>query len=347
MRNMKVASIFLTCLLTFSTLAGCGSSSTNNVNGGEKGFKISMVTDEGGIGDKSFNDATHEGILKAGKELNFTSQVIQPQRDSEFESYLDKASKSSDLVFAVGYKLRNALEKVSKQNMKSKHVLIDDEVSGDNVLNLTFKDEEGSFLAGIVAGLMTKTNKVGFIGGIETTVIERFRSGFIAGVKSVNLEAGKLLEDGVTSRYAGSFSDTAKGYEIGKSLYNDGVDIIYHAAGGVGIGMFRAAQESKKLAIGTDQDQAANLPEYSENILTSVVKNLSDSVYNVIKDFSNGKFEAGTLRLGIKDNGVYLTNSNGKIPQNILEKVEEYKQKIANGEIVVPKNSDEVKNFKM
>lgn len=350
MRKLKISAIFLSCAIMFSFLAGCssnsGSSDSSLENSGQaQVLRVGMVTDEGGIGDKSFNDSAYAGLSKAEKDLEISLQVLEPQKDSEFESYMDRVSKTSDLVFGVGYKLKNAVDTVSSQNPNVNYVLIDEEVQRDNVHNLKFKEEEGSFLAGVLAGLTTKTGKVGFIGGTDSYIVKKMESGFIAGVKSVNSEAGKLLEDGVTSRYAGSFSDIARGYEIAKSLYSDGVDIIYHAAGGVGIGMFRAAQETGNYAIGVDQDQATSLPEYSDVILTSVVKNLEGGVYDIVKEMVDGKFTSGVTELGFKENGIYLADTNGKVSQEVLDKVNEFKEKIVNGEIVVPKTIEELKNF--
>lgn len=350
MRKLKISAMFFSCAIMFLSLAGCSSNSSSSVSSTENGgqaqvLRVGMVTDEGGIGDKSFNDSAYAGLSKVEKDLGISLQVLEPQKDSEFESYMDRVSKTSDLVFGIGYKLKNAVDIVSSQNPNVKYVLIDEEVQGDNVHNLRFKEEEGSFLAGVLAGLSTKTGKVGFIGGTDSFIVKKFESGFIAGVNSVNPEAGKLLQDGITSRYAGSFSDTARGYEIAKSLYSDGVDIIYHAAGGVGIGMFRAAQETGNYAIGVDQDQAISLPEYSDVILTSVVKNLEGGVYDVVKEMVDGKFTQGTTESGLKEDGVYLADTNGKVSQEVLDKVNEFKEKIISGEIVVPKTIEELKNF--
>lgn len=350
MRKLKISAMFFSFAIIFLYLVGCSSnpsdiSSSSENDGQARVFRVGMVTDEGGIGDKSFNDSAYAGLLKAEKDLEINLQVLEPQNDSEFESYMDRISKTSDLVFGVGYKLKNAVDTVSSQNTNVEYVLIDEEIQRDNVHNIKFKEEEGSFLAGVLAGLSTKTGKVGFIGGTDSFIVKKFESGFIAGVRSVNPEAGKLLEDGITSRYAGGFSDTSRGYEIAKSLYSDGVDIIYHAAGGVGIGMFRAAQETGNYAIGVDQDQAISLPEYSDVILTSVVKNLEEGVYDVVREMVDGKFTSGTTELGLRENGIYLADTNGKVSQEVLDRVNEFKEKIISGEIVVPKTIEELKNF--
>lgn len=346
--------MFFSIAMSMLLLVGCMSSGSDQFSqdsqdgqvSKESTLKVGMVTDEGGIGDKSFNDSTYAGLSKAQENLGIELQVLEPKQDSDFQPYMERLSRNSNLVVAVGYKLKDATQNVSEQNKDVKYILIDDEVQGENVYNLKFKEEEGSFLAGVLAGLMTETNKIGFIGGIDSPLIRKFEAGFIAGVKAVNPEAGKLLEEGVTSRYAGSFSDVSKGYEIGKSLFDDGVDIVYHAAGAVGIGMFRAAQETGNYAIGVDQDQAVSLPEYKDVILTSMVKNLDVSIYNIVEDIINNGFKSGTIELGLKEDGVSLSeNYHEYVTQDVLNKIEEYRNKIINGEIQVPKTMEELKNF--
>ena len=355
MKKSKISVLFFSCAVMFMSLVGCGSKSSSSDNSSLQNdgqaqeiikLRVGLVTDEGGLGDKSFNDAAYEGLEKIEKDLGFEVTVVEPKQASDYQAYMDRISKNNDVVLGNGYKLRDTLDIVSEQNIDVKYIMIDGVVERDNVYNLTFKEEEGSFLAGVLAGLTTKTNKIGFIGGTETPLVKKFESGFIAGVKSVNAEAGKLLEEGKTVRYAGTFSDTSRGYEMAKSLYNDGVDIIYHAAGGVGIGMFRAAKETGNYGIGVDQDQALSLPEYSDVILTSVVKNLRDVVYNVVEGISKGTYEPGTTQFGLKENGIYLAPiSKDKVSQEILDKVEEYKNKIINGEIVVPATIEELSVF--
>ncbi|MEG2256561.1 MAG: BMP family ABC transporter substrate-binding protein, partial [Cetobacterium sp.] len=191
----------------------------------------------------------------------------------------------------IGFQLADAVANVAKNNPDANLAIIDSVVEADNVLSVMFKEEEGSFLVGVIAGLTTKTNKVGFIGGKDSDAIQKFEAGFAAGVAAVNPEAAKGLisSDGIatgsTVKYADSFGDVNKGYELAKSLYNEGCDVIYHAAGGVGIGLFQATQELRKdgkevWAIGVDMDQAVSLPEFADSILTSMVKRVDDSTYD-------------------------------------------------------------------
>lgn len=356
MKKRKLFPVFISIAASIFFLVGCNSTSStqentsNNAGSGQvvEGTKlrVGMITDEGSLGDKSFNDITYKGLTNAKEDFGIDLQVLEPKQDTDFIPYMERLSKNSDLVVGVGYKLKEAISDVSKKNSKVNYVMIDDIVEGDNVYNINFKEEEGSFLAGVLAGMMTNTNKIGFIGGIDSPLIKKFEVGFIAGVKSVNPEAGKLLEDGNTSRYAGTFSDVSKGYEIGKSLFDDGVDIVYHAAGAVGIGMFRAAKETGNYCIGVDQDQTLTLPEYEDVILTSMIKNLDIAVYDVVRQTLENGFVATTVELGLKDGAVSLVeNKNGKVTQEVLDKVEEYSNKIKNGEIVVPKTIEELKNF--
>ncbi|PKK39081.1 Nucleoside ABC transporter, periplasmic nucleoside-binding protein [Clostridiaceae bacterium JG1575] len=249
----------------------------------------------------------------------------------------------------------NAVKNVSSMFPDKKFMLVDGVVDKPNVKNVLFKEHEGSFLLGVVAGLMTKTNKIGFIGGVESDVIGRFESGFAAGVTSVNPEAGKLLTPqgkaphGEFVSYAGNFSDTAKGKEIAKDMYNRGADIVYHAAGGVGIGLFDAAQEMKKYAMGVDADQAAIIPDKANVILVSMMKRVDVAVYDTVKEYLQGSFKGGMENLGLKEDAVGLSptlHPDLKARKDILDKVEEFKGKIVSGSLVVPGTLEELKKFK-
>ena len=204
-----------------------------------------------------------------------------------------------------------------------------------NLVALRFKEEEGSFLVGVIAGLVTKTNKVGFIGGMDIPLIHKFEAGYKAGVKAANPDCEILVGyAGVTGE---AFKNPGKGKEIGLSQYNQGVDIIFHASGSTGLGVFEAARETGKLAIGVDSDQYHEAPGY---ILTSMIKRVDNAVFETIKSELDGTFKGGVRELGLKQNGVgYVYDEHNKdlIPDEVIEKVEEFKAKIIAGEIVVPK----------
>jgi len=245
--------------------------------------------------------------------------------------------------------MHDAITNAAKQYTDTKFAIIDDVVALPNVESITFKEQEGSFLMGVIAGKMTKTNKIGFIGGKNMPLIEKFEAGFAAGVNSVNPAAAKglLAKDekslGKEVRYADSFADTAIGNELGKQLYADNCDVVYHAAGGVGIGLFKAAKDltdsgKKVWAIGVDMDQAVSVPEYASIILSSMVKRVDIATYNATKEMVDKNFQGGkAIELGLKEDGVgYAPSSKTNTPADVLALVDKYAAAIKAGTIVVP-----------
>ncbi|WP_404988748.1 BMP family lipoprotein [Clostridium culturomicium] len=365
MKMKEVTAIIMSLIMTAGIFVGCGGS--DNKNQGSSGgsssgsnITIGLSTDEGGINDKSFNQSANEGVEKAKSEFGVNYTAIEAQKKEDYEPNLQAlVDNGCNLTFAVGYQLADAVAKVAKNNPEANFCIVDSVVEADNVESITFKEEEGSFLVGVIAGLVTKTNKIGFIGGKDQDTIVRFEAGFAAGVASVNPEAatGLISTDGstpgATVKYADSFADTNKGYELAKSLYESGCDVIYHAAGGVGIGMLQATKEFKDQgkevwAIGVDMDQAISLPEYADVILTSMVKRVDKATYDAVKAQVDGNFKGGSKVIGIADDGVGVADSSSvNTPEDVLVKVEDYKNKIKAGEIVVPPTRTEVMNFKV
>lgn len=318
------------------------------------GKSVGMSTDEGGKGDKSFNDAGIAGLDRIKSEFGLDYDLIETKDPSQIQQNLETIVSKNEFGVTVGFKMMDAVKEVAATYPEKKFLLVDAVVEADNVKNVLFKEHEGSFLLGVIAGMMTETNKVGFIGGIEGDVIGRFESGFAAGVMSVNPEAGKLLvpqgsaAHGEFTSYAGSFSDTAKGKEIAKDMYNRGADIIYHAAGGVGIGLFDAAEEVGKYAMGVDSDQALIIPDKADVILVSMMKRVDVAVYDAVKEYIDGTFKGGMENLGLKEEAVGLSETihpDLQAKPEILTKVDEYKAKIVDGSLVVPGTLEELKSF--
>lgn len=319
------------------------------------GKSVGMSTDEGGKGDKSFNDAGILGLDKIKADFGLTYDLIETKDPNQIQQNLETIVAKDEFAVTVGFKMADAVKNVAAENPEKMFLLVDGVVEAPNVKNVLFKENEGSFLLGVIAGLMTKTNKVGFIGGIEGDVIGRFESGFAAGVASVNPEAGKLLipqgnaTHGEFTSYAGSFSDIGKGKEIALDMYNRGADIVYHAAGGVGLGLFDAAEEVGKYAMGVDSDQALIIPEKADVILVSMMKRVDVAVYEAVKSYLEGTFKGGMENLGLKEDAVGLSETihpDLKAKPEILAKVEEYKTKIVEGTLVVPGTLAELKTFK-
>ncbi len=360
MKMKKYIATMMSVILAMSILVGCGGDDTANKNTNNANISVGLSTDEGGINDKSFNQSANEGVERAKAEFGVKYTAIEAQKKEDYEPNLQALiDDGSNLTFAIGYQLADAVAKVAKNNPDANFCIVDSVVEADNVESITFKEEEGSFLVGVIAGLMTKTNKIGFIGGKDQETIVRFEAGFAAGVESVNSEAAKGLisadgkTPGLTVKYADSFADTNKGYELAKSLYESGCDIIYHAAGGVGIGMFQAAKQFKDQgkevwAIGVDMDQAISLPEYEEVILTSMIKRVDNATFDAVKSQVDGTFKAGVKVIGIAEGGVGVADSTSvNTPENVMVRVQDYETKIKNGEIVVPGTRMDVMNFKV
>ena len=367
MNKKKLVAVLTTVALVATLFVGCGSKKeevkTDTTKPGVAANKtmIGLSTDEGGLNDKSFNQSANDGVNKAKAELGFTYKPIESVKKEDYEANLESlVEEGSNLTFAIGYQMLDAITAVATNHTDKNFAIVDDVVNLPNVVSINFKEQEGSFLMGVIAGKMTKTNKVGFIGGKDTELILRFESGFAAGVKSVNPEAAKGLLStngktaGTTVKYADSFGDAAKGYELAKSLYQGGCDVVYHAAGGVGIGLFKAAQElkdSKKTvwAIGVDMDQSLTVPQYADVILSSMIKRVDTAAYNESKAQVAGKFKGGIVtRLGLKEKGVGIAETSSKnVPKAVLDEVKTFENKVIAGEIVVPASRKEAMDFKL
>lgn len=239
------------------------------------------------------------------------------------------------MTWGIGFDLGDAIKKVATENPNANLAIIDSVVEAPNVASVTFSENEGSFLVGVVAGLTTKTNKVAFIGGLESPVIKRFEAGFKAGVAAVNPSAK------VTPTYAGGYDKPDVGKSLAATLYNDGNDIIFPAAGQTGNGVFNEAKARNKAGgtkvwvIGVDKDQSI---EFGTDVtLTSMIKRVDEAVLKVSKEVIDGTFKGGTTTvLGLKDNGVGISDTKDNVSEEILAKVEEYKKQIIDGTITVP-----------
>ncbi|MCT4508774.1 MAG: BMP family ABC transporter substrate-binding protein [Tepidibacter sp.] len=341
----KLVSLALTATLLGTMLVGCGKPAEENVGGaeGEKIVKVGMVTDTGGVNDQSFNQSAWEGLQKAEADLGIKASYQESKQDADYAPNIENlVDQENDLIWGIGFKMADAIKKASEDYPEQKFAIIDNsygDETPENVIGVTFKEEQCSYLVGLIAGKMTKTNKVGYIGGIEVPLIQRFEYGFKAGVKEANPEAEVLTQ------YANSFSDSAKGKAIAKQMYSNGADILYHAAGDTGTGMIEAAKEEGKYAIGVDRDQNSLAPD---NVITSAMKRVDNAMYDVSKKLAEGTYEGGTtVTYGLAEGGVDIAPTSDKnVPADILEFVKEEKQKIIDGEIVVPSTEEEFKAMK-
>ena len=334
--------ILLILIIFINFFSACKKNEIKTDNESKNPVKIGLVFDVGGKGDKSFNDAAYNGLVRAKKDFGIEFEVIDPGDGSDRESALRKLASNNDvgLIFGIGFIFTEDITNIAKDFPNKKFGCIDYSVDSSktipqNLIALEFKEDEGSFLIGAIAGLLTKTNKVGFLGGMESALIKKFENGYIQGVKYVNPEC-KVLTTYVSVTGEG-FKNPSKGKEISLSQYENGADIIYHASGLSGLGLFEAAKTENKLAIGVDLDQFKEAPGY---VLTSMVKMVDESIYQTIKEFKENSFKGGIKSLGLKENGVnYVYDENNKnlIPENVRQKVEEIRKKIINGEIIIKK----------
>jgi len=340
---MKVAAAMSVAALA---LAGCGSSTESTPDAGgassaAKTLKIGMAYDVGGRGDQSFNDAAAAGLDKAKKDLGADTKEAtavngEPEsaREERLQQLIDAGYTS---VVAVGFAYAPSVKKIAAANPEAKIALIDStDAAGPNIENLTFAEQQGSFLVGAAAALKSKTGNIGFIGGVNTDLIKKFEAGYQTGAKAVN-PAIKIQVKYLTQPpdFSG-FGDPAKGKTAAEGMYQQGADVIYAAAGGSGGGLFTAATAAKKMAIGVDSDQALTVPPAAKPfVITSMLKKVDVATFDFIKDLSEGKFVAGTKIYDLKANGVGYSTTGGQM-DDIKTKLDAYKQQIIDGKIVVP-----------
>jgi basic membrane protein A len=306
-------------------------------------LKIGMAYDVGGRGDQSFNDSAAAGLDKAKAEFGLETKEAAASNGEAESARAERLQQLIDAgytnIVAVGFAYATAVGKVAKESPDVKFAIVDDasEAStGANIMNITFAENEGSFLVGAAAALKTKTGTIGFIGGVETDLIKKFAAGYVAGAKAAKPDI-KIVSKYLTQPpdFSG-FSSVDKGKAAAEGMYQGGADIVYHAAGGSGGGVFTAAKAAKKLAIGVDSDQALTAAaDVRSVIMTSMIKRVDVGVYTFIKSIKDGSFKAGSTVFDLKADGVGYATTGGMI-DDIKDKLEAYKADIISGKIVVP-----------
>lgn len=302
-------------------------------------LSFGMITDVGGLGDKSFNDSAWEGLQKAGKELGIEPVILQSTKQEDYEANIGNMAQSVDLTVAVGFLMEQAMNAGADQYTDKKFGIIDTVVNKPNVMSVTFKENEGSFLVGVIAGLTTKSNVIGFVGGMEMPLIQKFEYGFRAGVASVNPKAKVLVN------YTGAFDNPDKGKEIALAQNKQKADVIYHASGACGIGVIQAADEKDFWAIGVDQDQAS--VSKNNKVLCSMIKRVDVGTYTIVKSYADNKFEGGkALELGLTEDGVGFSDNGNNVTAEVKAVADKAKELVANGTIVVPGTKEQFEAFK-
>ncbi len=349
--NKKLVGLGVVSLaaLTFAACSSRTSNSSSSSESSDSAVKAAIITDVGGVDDRSFNQSAWEGLTAWGEENGLKENTdytyFQSASESDYVTNLDSAvSGGYNLVFGIGFALESAIAEVAPNNPDTKYVIVDSVVADqDNVVSVGFADHEASYLAGVAAAKSTKSNHIGFIGGMEGVIIDRFEAGFVAGAKSVNPDIK------VTIDYAGSFADAAKGQTLAAAQYAAGADVIFHASGGTGNGVFAAAkaenetrnEADKVWVIGVDRDQSAEGDFTSKDgkdsnfVLASTLKEVGTSVKDIANKALAGEFPGGEiLQFTLADGGVDLVETN--LSDEASEAVATAKKAILDGEVSVP-----------
>jgi basic membrane protein A and related proteins len=350
-RYLKLFSVLAALMLV---AAGCGGrdDDTTTGGGGDEGaaasdIQVGLSLDIGGLGDQSFNDAANAGLQQAMdeglvSEDNTQINEANASGSNRGENVELLAEEGFDLVVANGFAFSPDIDELAPQFPEVNFAITDGfAAEADNVTNMAFKEHEGSFLMGVAAAMKSEAGTIGFLGGQQGTgLIERFQAGYEAGAQAVNPDIEILVEyigDDVTA-----FNDPTKGEALSNKMFDAGADIVYHAAGASGAGLFKAAVEQDQLAIGVDQDQSLTAsPEQQEVILTSMLKRVDTAVFNVIQQVTEDDFQPGSILLGLAEEGVdYAVNefndNDELLSQDIQAEVDKFKQQIIDGEITVP-----------
>lgn len=298
-------------------------------------LRVGLVLERSGKDDKSFNASAYQGVKRAEKELGVMTKTVEAPDNSAYESLQRAfAEKKFDLIIAVGFHQLESVKKNAARFPDQKFLLVDEDAKAPNVRSLMFEEHEGSYLVGALAALHAPGGKVGFIGGMDVPLIRRFETGYVAGVRKIHPKAQ------VFSNYLGvtgeAWNNPPKAKELALDQFSRGAEVIFVAAGNSGLGVFDAAAEKKKLAIGVDSNQNWLKPG---SILTSMLKRVDESVFDSIRLFKEGKFTTGLIRYGVKSKGVdySLDEHNAKlVTEADKKKLEELRSEIVKGRIKVP-----------
>lgn len=340
---MKLKGLALTTMVaTGLLLVGCANDSGKAVPEEEAAqFKVSMVTDQNGIDDRSFNQSAWEGMEKWAESHNFTEDSINYYQSGQESNYIPNLNTAiqdeADIIYAIGFSLEEALTEIASQNPEQNFGLVDGIIDLDNVVSITFADNEASYLAGVAAALTSKTGKIGFVGGLQAPSILKFQAGYEAGAKSVNPDIQ------VDVQFAESFSDAGAAQQIASAMFANEIDVIFHAAGNAGNGVNTEARNQLEAGakediwvIGADRDQSEEGEWDGGNfMLTSTLKELGRAIENESNDVMAGNFHGGEhIISNLESGGVGIVES--RLPEAVKEAVLAAKEQIISGEIEVP-----------
>ena len=309
-KNFKA--LLLTGVISIGVV-GCSSTNTNKA---EDKTKVTLVLSVGGVNDESFNQGAWEGALKASEELGVEVSYLESNSDADYIQNIETAiDQEADLVVGVGFQVGNAILEAAKAYPEQSFAAIDStyEEELDNLRYITFNEEEAGYLTGLVAGKMTKTNTIGWIGGLDIPSCSNFYIGFEKGAKEVNQDI-KVLK-----QFTNSFTDAAKGRVVAQQMVSEDADIIFMAAGGGNAGALEVVREKNIKAIGVDMPNNYLAPEY---IITSALKNVGEGLKLTIKDFVTGEFTSGEVKYSLSNGGVGFEKTN-LLSDEIIKYVED------------------------
>ena len=308
----KFKALLLTGVISIGVV-GCSSTNTNKV---EDKIKVALVLSVGGVNDESFNQGAWEGALKASEELGVDVSYLESNSDADYIQNIETAiDQEADLVVGVGFQVGNAILEAAKAYPEQSFAAIDStyEEELDNLRSITFNEEEAGYLTGLIAAKMTKTNTIGWIGGLDIPSCSNFYIGFEKGAKEVNPDI-KVLK-----QFTNSFTDAAKGRVVAEQMVNEDADIIFMAAGGGNAGALEVVREKNIKAIGVDMPNNYLAPEY---IVTSALKNVGEGLKLTINDFVNGEFTSGEVKYDLSNGGVGFEKTN-LLSDEIIKYVED------------------------
>ena len=292
------------------------------------------AADVGGVNDGSFNQSAWEGLEKAGEELGVEVNYLESATDADYQPNMETfVDEDYDLIISVGYMLADATREAAEANPDTKFAIIDDSsIDLPNVTSLMFKAEQASYLVGYVAGLTTKTNNIGFVVGMTNETMNQFGYGYCAGAIDANPDIT------VQQFNANSFADSATGKTMANTAITNGADIVFQAAGATGLGVIEACQEAGVYAIGVDSDQSSIAPK---TVLTSAMKRVDNAVYDAVQELIDDKLEGGVQTFDLAAGGVDIAPSQDLISDDVIKAVDEVKEKIISGDVVIPDNKDD------
>lgn len=337
---MKKALFCIIMTAAAAAMSACGHRAQQQAAPGA--VSLGMVTDVGGLGDKSFNDSAYRGLKKAEADLGARIQVLQSKSAADYQPNLAALTNGHfDEIYAIGFLMNKDLDQMAKSNPKQNYAIIDAVVDEPNVASITFKEQDGSFLAGALAAMVSKTHHVAFLGGMDIPLLRKFEAGFTAGARQVDPTIK------VDTKYAGSFEDVAAGKELSNLLFSSGVDIIFAAAGKAGIGAMEAVKARQgDYVIGVDSDQDDIVPG---KVLTSMVKRVDVGVYRAAQAAKDKKPLHGHIELGLADQGISLTEfkyTKQAIGDANLTRLAGIRNAIISKAIVPPATREELATFK-